>query len=412
MSVSVYTLSNGLRVAFFPGTDNSVYLTLIVRAGVRFEEDEELGFSHPTEHLCMQNFPLHYKMEERWGKLYNAETGPEDITYQWFFLKNKLAQGIRAAFQFLISPVNPKEFASEKKLIGIEFLESLGESDPVLDDLLRRIIWQGHRLEKDNFKLFQKRLQRFSLSQFEVFRRKIHCGRNMALAIVGDVKASDFLPFLEKNFGKLPAGKRLPVKVARLKRRKGFKVVRKPRVLEVVHCKLEFPLPRLSRKEWRVLDLLDAYLANNDLFSRVLFKRLRGAGLLYSISSESEELYDSGSFTIKWVCLPADVKTILRIILEEIGKISQGNLTHEEFRHARRVFYLTQKEKSEDELIISGKLAEQLLRTGRPTNPKLLPKQAQRVKRFEVTNLVKTYLDPNKAVLALYGPVKNLRVRI
>src|SRR3972149_3422955 len=93
LSVKVYTLTNGLRVVWYPDPTHSIYMTLTTRGGSRFERFEELGISHVLEHLCVRNPNLHREMELLGDGLANAETDLEDISYFFSFPPRNLLKG-------------------------------------------------------------------------------------------------------------------------------------------------------------------------------------------------------------------------------------------------------------------------------------------------------------------------------
>src|SRR3972149_2563256 len=197
LSVKVYTLTNGLRVVWYPDPTHSIYMTLTTRGGSRFERFEELGISHVLEHLCVRNPNLHREMELLGDGLANAETDLEDISYFFSFPPRNLLKGVELLGRLWNSPVSAEEFERERAVIGIEYVAE--STDP--------------------------------------------------------------------------------------------------------ECLLGFTLPRLKAAERLALAIFHTYLGDPELFSSVLFDRVRNdLGLVYGIWSGVESFYDSTALKVRWTC--------------------------------------------------------------------------------------------------------------
>jgi len=413
MAVKVYTLSNGLRVVLHSESYRSSYMTLTTRAGPRFERPEGLGISHVLEHLVVSDPAIHYEMESLGEGLYNAETDAEDVSYFFSFPKRNVLKGMKAFARILTAPISAEKFEKEKTVIGIEYVMASEDPDSVLYDLFIRTGWQGHILDRNDTVPWQDNLPHLTFEQLSAFRQKVNCGRNMVLAVVGDPPVQPFLEVLEGTLGALPEGELLPVERFPLPVREGFTVVKQVAPRKLVYALLGFPLPRLMSAERRGLEILNMYLGDPDLFSSVLFNRVREElALVYSVMSGVETFYDSDSFQVRWVCPPGNLEKILNVVLEEIGKIAQDGISQKEFRRARQVLSLQKELQLEEPTTISVALAEEMIRSGRVSDPKLWPKKARRARRADMVRFVHSYLNPGRAVLALYGPVEDLEPRI
>ena len=414
MAVKVHILGNGLRVVLYPESYRSAYMTLITRGGPRFENPEELGISHILEHLVVRNPDLNYAMESLGEGLYNAETDAEDVSYFISFPKRNVLKGTEIFARLWIAPVSPADSERERTVLGIEYA-GLNHDSPefALGNLWTRAAWLGHPLVLNDLLPWQENLSHLTLEQFSAFRRKINCGRNTVLAVVGDVPVQPFLEVLERTLGTVPEGELLPIQRSPVPDREGLTIVKQVGALEQVHCLLGFPLPRLRSAERRALEVLSLYLGDPNLFSSVLFRRVREElSLVYYIESGVEAFYDSGLFAVRWICPPANLETVFNVVLEEMMRVAREGISQEDFRRARRVYSLQKESELEEPFTISIALAEEMIRSGRVSNPNLGPRQARRARRSETIRFVHNYLNPQKAVLALYGPVEDLEPRI
>ncbi|HLD96247.1 MAG TPA: pitrilysin family protein [Patescibacteria group bacterium] len=414
LSVKAYTLANGLRVVWYPDPTHSVYLTLSTRGGPRFEQFEEFGISHFFEHLCVRNPDLLRKMELLGDGLANAETDLEDISYYFSFPNRNLLKGVELLGQVWISSVSAMEFEKERAVVEIEYVELATDPRSVLDDLFMGEAWRGHPLGSSDTILWQQNLPNQTLEQFRSFRSRIQCGKNTVLSVLGDdVPMPRLLEILERTMGQLPEGSTFKIDHQPLPNRNGFTVVKQDCPFELVHCLLGFPLPRLKAAERLALDAFSTWFGDPDLFSAVLFDRVRNdLGLVYGISSKTEYFYDSAALAVRWSCAREDVELILNVVMDEIQKIARDGMSRDEFQRAKEILFLRREIALEQPATISEFLAEEYLRFGRVDNPADWVRQARRTRRPDLVHLVRNYLTPQRAVLALYGPVENITPRI
>jgi len=414
LSVKVHTLTNGLRVVWYPDPTHSIYMTLTNRGGSRFERFEELGISHVLEHLCVRNPKLHREMELLGDGLANAETDLEDISYFFSFPPRNLLKGVELLGRLWNSPVSAEEFERERAVIGIEYVAESTDPEFVLEDLLMATAWRGHPLGNSDIALWQQNLQNLTLEQFRSFRSRIQCGKNTVLSVLGDeVNITQLLEVLERTMGQLPAGNILKIERFPLPILDRFTVVKREYPSEHVHCLLGFTLPRLKAAERLALAIFHTYLGDPELFSSVLFDRVRNdLGLVYGIWSGVESFYDSTALKVRWTCAREDVELILNVVIDEIQRITQNGMSREEFRRAREILFLRREISLEQPTTTSEALAEEHLRSGRVVNPTDWIKQTRRARRSELVHLLRDHFTSQKAVLALYGPVEDITPRI
>ena len=413
MAVEVHTLDNGLRVVLYRHKIDSVYMTLINRGSARFERPEELGISHILEHLLVRDPEMIYKIESLGEGLSNAETGSEEISYYFSFPHRNTLRGAKLMFRLWTTPISAREFELERRTITTEYIEETADPNFALDDLFRSTALRGHPLEQDDTRRWQKNLPNLTLEQFAEFRQKTQCGRNTVLTVVGNVPTQPFLDVVRNGLDGMSAGELLPIKKFPLTPLEKFTVVKDVRPIDQVHCLLGFAHSELNARERLARSVLSTYLGGCTLFSSVLFRKIREErALVYYIESDTETFYDSGAWVVKWICAPGDVETVLNLVLEEIVKISRDGMPLKEFRRSRHILALNRESELEEPVTISEALAEETIRYGKPSDPARWPAQVRRARQEEVIEFAQKHLNPQRAVLAMFGPVENLEPRI
>ena len=142
-------------------------------------------------------------VEERGGEGLNAFTTNEETGYHYSFPSNQVELWAYLESERFLHPVF-REFYKERDVVHEE--RRLMESQPFgrLLEQFSGAAFIAHPYGKPVVG-WPSDLESFSETDAENFYRKYYVPANMVVALVGDVKASEVLPIVEKYFGRLPA---------------------------------------------------------------------------------------------------------------------------------------------------------------------------------------------------------------
>ena len=135
----------------------------------------------------------------------NAGTSAEATTYYYSLPTNKFELFAYLESERFIHPVY-REFYKERDVV-MEERRQRTESQPI-GKLVERMLgsaFLAHPYKQPTVG-YMSDLQRFTMTDAEAFFRKYYVPSNMVTAIVGNVKATEIIPVLEKYFGRLPKG--------------------------------------------------------------------------------------------------------------------------------------------------------------------------------------------------------------
>jgi len=135
----------------------------------------------------------------------NAGTSAEATTYYYSLPTNKFELFAYLESERFLHPVF-REFYKERDVV-MEERRQRTESQPI-GKLVERMLataFLAHPYKQPTVG-YMSDLQRFTMTDAEQFFRKYYVPSNMVTAIVGDVKAAEIIPVLEKYFGRLPKG--------------------------------------------------------------------------------------------------------------------------------------------------------------------------------------------------------------
>ncbi|MBA2353064.1 MAG: insulinase family protein [Acidobacteria bacterium] len=139
----------------------------------------------------------------------NASTSAEATTYYYSLPSNKFELFAYLESERFIHPVF-REFYKERDVV-MEERRQRTESQPIgrLIERLLATAFLAHPYKQPTVG-YMSDLQRFTMTDAEQFFRTYYTPANMVTAIVGNVKASEIIPVLDKYFGRLPAAGKPP----------------------------------------------------------------------------------------------------------------------------------------------------------------------------------------------------------
>ena len=135
----------------------------------------------------------------------NAETGLDDTMYFWSMPENRLELWAWLESGRLADVV-PREFYKERDVVNEE-RRMRTDSNPIgrLVEQFLATAYVAHNYGRSSIG-WPSEVAQINATEAMEFHKKYYVGANIVVAVVGDVKASEALPLLEKYFSKIPGG--------------------------------------------------------------------------------------------------------------------------------------------------------------------------------------------------------------
>jgi predicted Zn-dependent peptidase len=135
----------------------------------------------------------------------NAQTGQDDTMYFWSMPENRLELWAWLESSRLANTV-PREFYKERSVV-LEERRMRTDSNPFgrLFEQLAATAYVAHNYGRSGVG-WPSELSQITATEAMAFHKKYYVGSNIVIAVVGDVKASEAMPVLEKYFSKVPGG--------------------------------------------------------------------------------------------------------------------------------------------------------------------------------------------------------------
>jgi predicted Zn-dependent peptidase len=135
----------------------------------------------------------------------NAETGIDSTMYFWSMPENRLELWAWLESGRL-SDVVPREFYKERDVVNEE-RRMRTDSNPIgrLVEQFQATAFVAHNYHRSVIG-WPSEVQQITATEAMEFHKKYYVGANIVVVVVGDVKASEAMPMLEKYFSRIPAG--------------------------------------------------------------------------------------------------------------------------------------------------------------------------------------------------------------
>ena len=135
----------------------------------------------------------------------NAETGLDDTKFFWSMPENRLELWAWLESSRLSDTV-PREFYKERDVV-IEERRMRTDSNPEgrLEEQFLATAYVAHNYGRSSIG-WPSEVSQINATEAMEFHKKYYVGSNIVVSVVGDVKASEAMPMLEKYFSRVPGG--------------------------------------------------------------------------------------------------------------------------------------------------------------------------------------------------------------
>lgn len=361
-----------------------VAVSISNRFGAGVENAKIKGISHFIEHMVFTGTKTRTHEDitreiEKKGGIINAFTANE-VTSFWFKLPSEhVFSGLEILQDILSNPVFPAEkFEKEKKVITEEI--KMYHDEPqraVYDALIGNLYEKPFGMSIAGTKMTVSALERdFVLDYF----REHYSPEQYIVTIVGDVDFEAVCSWLEKKF---LTGKKKAIGIKITKQNK--ESVEERDGIEQAHFLFGVHAPLIYEKEYAVLEVLDAWLANG--MSSHLFLTIREQkGLAYIVQSTLNSEKSHSYYTIYAGTRKEAIGEVKRLILEGFEDVQK--MSEQELKEAKeRLIGLQQISKEESSRVMMELLFYELATRAEEYYKR--EKRIKAVKLEEVKNLAR-----------------------
>jgi predicted Zn-dependent peptidase len=405
VSVSVHTLSNGLRIVteHMPGLESAA-LGLWVSAGGRHEAPEQNGVAHFLEHMAFKGTARRSALQiaeeiEDVGGYINAYTSREVTAYYARVLRHDVPLALDLIADIVLNPVfDPREIEVERGVILQEIGQAADTPDDIIFDWLQEEAYPGQALGRTILGPAE-RVRAFDRGDFDRFVAEHYGAGQLILSAAGAVDHDEIVRLAEAAFGHLPASRPV-VPEAAVFAGGERRVVKK---LEQAHFTLALEAPGYRSDDIYTAQIYASALGGG--MSSRLFQEIREKrGLCYTIYASVGSYDDTGMLTIYAGTSGKELPELVGLTVDELRR-SAEDMTEAELARARAQM----KAGLLMGLESPSSRAERLARLVAIWNR--VPPLEETVARIDAVNLAGlrdhagALVASGQAAMALYGPV-------
>lgn len=214
-------LDNGLTVASvrMPAF-RTLAMAVFVRAGGRDEPARLAGLSHVLEHMAFKGTATRDAASlsmaiERAGASMNAYTTKDHTVFHVEALAEAEAVAITALADVVLRPSFPAdELARERQVILQEIDEAADDSESLAQDAFDAVAWPKQALGRPILGA-PRQVRTIRREDLITYHARHYCGENLIVVGAGQLDHDRFADGIERHFGGLARGARIPREPAR-----------------------------------------------------------------------------------------------------------------------------------------------------------------------------------------------------
>ncbi len=407
MSVRASTLDNGMRVVSHSmDTVQSVSVGLWVAAGTRDEEAEINGVSHVLEHMAFKGTErrsaraISEEIEAVGGHL-NAHTTRDYTAYYAKALKEDLGLALDIIADIVQHPVfDAEELERERAVILQEIHLSHDTPEDVVFDTFQDIAYPGQALGRPILGSAEK-VKAMPRKAVIDYMGDHYRAPAMVLAAAGRLDHERLVGLAGDAFRDLGADAGAPGAPARYAGGESLEI----RDLEQVQVVIGFDGVPCANDDFYAASVFST-LFGGGMSSR-LFQEIREKrGLVYSIYTFLSCFDDGGLFGVYAGTGEREVRDLIPLIADEIGKVRES-VSSEEVARARAQLKASTLMSLESTSARSEQLARQTMVFGRPLEIDEIIARIEAVDTAQVEAVARR-LTKSKPAMAALGPLAGL----
>ena len=405
-------LPNGLQVLMHQAAAlNSVTIEVAIKAGPRYEDQNNIGIAHFLEHMLFEGtkrFPTSKELAlflENKGGVSGAWTSKENVIYYVKVPKWNLETAFDYLSEILFnSTLSSQDIEKEKKIIQEELSRRIDNSEVQIFDEWFEWVWGKEQTLGRSTIGSLETIQSVTKIKLQNYLHSFYQPENIVLGIAGNFISKDVLKYCKQYFGRKSDEKAgnfsktqfVPkdnvVQIIQKETRQAYLVLGFVTGAHYLH-EDRFPFRLIT-------DILSLGVSSR-LFHRLVYK----LGLAYSAGAYSWSFTDTGLFYTYGGFSPDKITQAIEVIVEELQKLKEETISEEELDIVKEkdtasvLFNLESPEAIADYLSTSQLLEKRVL------TPEQLAIEVKKVTPSKVQEISKKYFNRKNLAVTIIGPI-------
>lgn len=335
----ILNYNNGLRVCVVPLPIRSVMTGFWVGTGSKYEDRENNGISHFTEHVMfkgtdsMNTYDIANAFES-YGALVNAFTSKESTCYYYKCIDKYNEECFRLLSEIFFNSVFPEEELDKERKVIIEEINMVEDApDEICSDLMFSAAYGDKSLGQTILGL-KENVMRFTGNDVRNYMKKRYAPDNTVIVLAGNIteEKADML------VRKYALDKFCAVKSTDCRQDNTFrcnKQLLRVKDTEQTNIVLAYPTVGLEEERGIVVQSILSCLFGGGMSSRLFQSVREKQGLAYSIYTMPAAYSDVGAFTVCLNNSPDNTYPALRSVKAEIELLIDKGITDEELARSK-----------------------------------------------------------------------------
>src|SRR6185295_4775258 len=310
-----------------------------VRSGSRHEQAPQNGISHFIEHTLFKGTRNRSSREiavesDAIGGHVDAFTSREIAAYYVRVLDEHLARSFDLISDLVTNPLFAEEELDRERNVVTEEIKMV-EDTP--DDLVQEVFvanfWPDHPLGRSILGTVET-LGTFDHQRVAEYFANVYTPRNLVVSGAGHLEHERFVDMVGHHLGDL---KDKPTGLSVSPPSPATRRVVLDKDLEQAHLVLGTRCPPMTSPDRYAVHLLNVILGGG--MSSRLFQTIREEhGLAYAVFSEVNSYTDAGFMSVYAATSPDQINDVVRLSVEEFGKLKKEAVTDAELQRAKDQF--------------------------------------------------------------------------
>ena len=325
------------------------------------------------------------------------------VQSQW--LARDWRRGLSLVAESILTPTFPSDELARVKAQTIAGIREQ-DDDPngAASLLLRQTFFGSHPYGRSSLGT-ESSVQNITRAQIASFWKSVARPEDTVLAVYGDVDPAQMRAAVEYSFRAWKGSGRAPSAPTAFPALSEFKIAEQFKS-GLTQTALWFGYPSIDVKgeDRYAIDVLDAALSGSSLPGGRLHSRLRNNQLVYVVHAYNSPGLDPGMFTIYAGTTSENRAQVQSIILEEVAKVRDADISAEELERAKSMAIAANAiENQTNAAQAQAAASDELFGLGYSDNERYASR-INRVTLEDVRRVADKYLRPNAAALAVVGP--------
>lgn len=335
------TLDNGMVVVLKPNRSTPLVSGMIcVRAGSKFEDESNNGFTHFLEHLLFNGTKTKNRLEfnegfKNHGGYINAFT-QKDLTAYLFVIPTEFAEfAMEAQADQLFNSILPEsEFPKERKIVIEEIRKDYDNPDYQAEMFFDSLIYRGTPYARTVLGP-KDVIAGIPRQQVLDYYHERYIPNNMIGLFIGDFEIESFAKLVNKYYGQVPAGQLPPPQKFPVNPPYGSTIHIKEYPAKATYIHMTFPAPHYKDPDYYPIDMLARLLDAGE--SSPLSKALN-ATTNPLVNEMSVYLETQSDFSLLHFSAttdsPGNIERIVTLVRRIIGGAADANYEPKQMKRA------------------------------------------------------------------------------